>query len=284
MQKLDINGAEVLRLKLRLDEIADSVNTLMTNIGVEVNNCVNNLKDESGNNPLVSPVSKLLTNTENIKTNVVRNLNSLSQFMSDQVYEYSYSTEEAEAAIKELISFIAGAVGSSSGVAVASTFEDSNALSNGEANYSDLESKLPNEEQWNIMDTCHDFFKEKGLTEEQIAGILGNACLESGFELEVKNPGSTCKGIFQWRDTRYPSDWSLETQLNHAWEEMQGTPSGGAITSVVDELKGCNTVDEATNVFAIYFEGAGNGNGGIWAGQGRREYASTIYYHYSNAN
>ena len=87
MQKLDINGAEVLRLKLRLDEIADSVNTLMTNIGVEVNNCVNNLKDESGNNPLVSPVSKLLTNTENIKEkNVFIPINIVILFLLDILF------------------------------------------------------------------------------------------------------------------------------------------------------------------------------------------------------
>ena len=284
MQKLDINGAEVLRIKLRLEDITDNINDTFSKMGSEINNCANNLVNGSDSSSLVIKVQGLIDRCENIKVNMVNDLNVLSTFMAEQMQEYSASTEDASKAITSLISYMQSTI--TTGKAPidnpnAGIFNDSDALSRGEANYDDLVVKMPNKEQWDIMNECHDFFIEKGLTEEQVAGILGNACLESGFNLDAKNSTSTSTGLFQWLNSRWPSDWSLDTQLNHAWEEMQGAPCGGNITSVVDELKECQTVSEASNIVAIYFEGAGT-DSGIAAGYGRKNYANTIYYYYSN--
>ena len=63
---------------------------------------------------------------------------------------------------------------------------------------------------------------------------------------------------------------------------MQGAPCGGNITSVVDKINNCQTVTGATDNFAIFFEGMGDGNGGVVAGDARRTYANAIYYYYNN--
>ena len=162
------------------------------------------------------------------------------------------------------------------------TFNDATALASGERNYSSIEGFISDPNKLEVMNYSHDFFASKGLGEEQIAGILGNMCLESGFVIDAKNPDSSATGLFQWLSSHYPSDWSIETQLNHAWEEMQGAPCGGNITSVVDKINNCQTVTGATDNFAIFFEGMGDGNGGVVAGDARRTYANAIYYYYNN--
>lgn len=123
---------------------------------------------------------------------------------------------------------------------------------------------------WETFEAMYSFFSNKGLTDEQIAGVLGNAALESGFNLEIKNSTSTAKGLFQWLDSRYPDDWSLEKQLNHAWEEMETRKDGSGYT-VNQHLKNCSTADGAAKSFAIYFEGCTEGYGG------RVGYATEIY-------
>ena len=123
---------------------------------------------------------------------------------------------------------------------------------------------------WDTLETMYAFFSDKGLTDEQIAGVLGNAALESGFNLEAKNSTSTAKGLFQWLDSRYPSDWSLETQLEHAWNEME-TRKDMSGYSVNQHLQNCSTADGAASSFAIFFEGCTEGFGG------RLGYANTIY-------
>lgn len=286
MQKLSINGSEVLRIKLQLDDIIESIALNFTNLSNELTNCSNNLRDNNNTNSVVMPVENLINRSNIIKDNMVNDLKVLSEFMASQVQEYSISNEEAVEAINSLISFMQTTIDSGAAPvenANAGVFNDTTSLSRGEANYDDLLNKMPNQEQWDVMNSVHDFFIDKGLTEEQVAGILGNACLESGFNLNAKNSSSSSTGLFQWLNSRWPSDWSLDAQLNHAWEEMQGAPCGGSITSVIDELKECETVSEASNIFAIYFEGAST-DSGITAGSGRKNYANTIYYHYSTLN
>ena len=143
--------------------------------------------------------------------------------------------------------------------------------------YRDFENDKLNEiinsapDGWDTLETMYAFFADKGLTDEQIAGVLGNAALESGFELTVLNrEGSGAKGLFQWTSERYPSDWSLETQLEHAWNEME-TRRDMSGYSVNQHLQNCSTADGAASSFAIFFEGCTEGFGG------RLGYANTIY-------
>lgn len=282
MQQLSLDGPEVLRLKLRLDEITESVDSSMNNNELKINDCVNNLQSASGANKLANDVQRFLTNANEVRTNFIKNFQLLNEFLQSQVNEYSVSTEEAEEAVRELIVLMQRSVKRANGEYLFGTFNDATALASGERNYSSITGFISDPDKLEIMNYSHDFFASKGLGEEQIAGILGNMCLESGFNLDAKNSDSSATGLFQWLDTHYPSDWSLETQLNHAWEEMQGAPCGGNITSVVDKINNCQSVTGATDNFAIYFEGMGDGNGGVVAGDARRQYANAIYYYYNN--
>lgn len=282
MQQLSLDGPEVLRLKLRLDEITESVDSSMNNNELKINDCVNNLQSASGANKLANDVQRFLTNANEVRTNFVKNFQLLNEFLQSQVNEYSVSTEEAEEAVRELIVLMQRSVKRANGEYLFGTFNDATALASGERNYNSITGFISDPDKLEIMNYSHDFFASKGLGEEQIAGILGNMCLESGFVIDAKNPDSSATGLFQWLSSHYPSDWSIETQLNHAWEEMQGAPCGGNITSVVDKINNCQTVTGATDNFAIYFEGVGDGNGGIAAGDARRQYANAIYYYYNN--
>lgn len=282
MQQLSLDGPEILRLKLRLDEITESVDSSMKNNELKIEGCVNNLQSASGNNKLATDVQKLLNSANEVRTNFIKNFQLLNEFLQSQVNEYSISTEEAEEAVKELIVLMQRSVKRANGEYIFGTFNDATALASGERNYSSIEGFISDPDKLEVMNYSHDFFASKGLGEEQIAGILGNMCLESGFVIDAKNPNSSATGLFQWLSSHYPSDWSIETQLNHAWEEMQGAPCGGNITSVVDKINNCQTVTGATDNFAIFFEGMGDGNGGVVAGDARRTYANAIYYYYNN--
>lgn len=282
MQQISLDGPEVLRLKLRLDEITESVDSSMKNNELKIEGCVNNLQSASGNNKLATDVQKLLNSANEVRTNFIKNFQLLNEFLQSQVNEYSISTEEAEEAVKELIVLMQRSVKRANGEYLFGTFDDTTALASGERNYSSIEGFISDVDKLEVMNYSHDFFASKGLGEEQIAGILGNMCLESGFVIDAKNPDSSATGLFQWLSSHYPSDWSIETQLNHAWEEMQGAPCGGNITSVVDKINNCQTVTGATDNFAIFFEGMGDGNGGVVAGDARRTYANAIYYYYNN--
>ncbi len=105
---------------------------------------------------------------------------------------------------------------------------------------------------WDNVSGTYDFFKEKGLTDEQIAGIMGNAYAESKFKLDAKNPNSSATGIFQWLNGRQPSDWSLNGQLEHAWNEIANTRYNG---KVISKLQECTTPSDAAYSFAKWFEG-----------------------------
>ena len=282
MQQISLGGPEVLRLKLRLDEITESVDSSMKNNELKIEGCVNNLQSASGNNKLATDVQKLLNSANEVRTNFIKNFQLLNEFLQSQVNEYSVSTEEAKEAVKELIVLMQRSVKRANGEYLFGTFDDTTALASGERNYSSIEGFISDPDKLEVMNYSHDFFASKGLGEEQIAGILGNMCLESGFVIDAKNPNSSATGLFQWLSSHYPSDWSIETQLNHAWEEMQGAPCGGNITSVVDKINNCQTVTGATDNFAIFFEGMGDGNGGVVAGDARRTYANAIYYYYNN--
>ena len=78
------------------------------------------------------------------------------------------------------------------------------------------------------------FFKEKGLSDEAVAGIMGNVAVESNYSSTAENESSGAFGLFQWLGSRYYDLVSyaqktgnmvsdVDTQLNFAWYEMQTT-------------------------------------------------------------
>ena len=122
----------------------------------------------------------------------------------------------------------------------------------------DLNSNI-SQEGWENLETIYIYFMKKGLTDEQISGILANAAGESWFNADAKNPTSTAKGLFQWLDIRYPKSWDIESQLDHAWDEMENVLIYEG-KSTLDRIKQCTTPEQASNTFLEDFGGAGSEN------------------------
>ncbi len=83
------------------------------------------------------------------------------------------------------------------------------------------------------MRHAHDFFRGKGLTEEQTAGILANIGAESGFNPAASGDGGTSYGLFQHHGgrlaamrSRYGAQPSEQNQLDFAWDELNHSEKG----------------------------------------------------------
>ncbi len=137
-----------------------------------------------------------------------------------------------------------------------------------------------------------DFFKEKGLSEQGIAGMMGNIEAESGFQPEILQykgqsalgmtgaqytkavDDGTYKnyvndgyghGICQWTSAnrkenlkslakaRGTSVGDLFTQMEQLWDELNGNYS-----KTLSVLKTATTVAEASNMFMLDFERPGD--------------------------
>jgi hypothetical protein len=97
------------------------------------------------------------------------------------------------------------------------------------------------------------FWKSKGLTDEQAAGVLGNIKAESAFNPGAIGDGGAAKGLFQWND-RGPAmmaavgkDWKNNPMAQHefAYSELMGSEG-----KAWNALKGAGTTREATAAFA----------------------------------
>ena len=103
------------------------------------------------------------------------------------------------------------------------------------------------------LDYMINFLREKGLNDMQIAGVIGNAATESGLVLEIEN-SSHNKGIFQFEPARYPSDWSIESQMEKMWSDyLTRTDLGGKTVS--ERMANVSSVEDACYKFGYYFEG-----------------------------
>jgi hypothetical protein len=114
------------------------------------------------------------------------------------------------------------------------------------------------------------FFKNKGLTDRQSAGIVGNLIQESSVNPGAKEfGGGPGRGIAQWStggrwDTDHHdnmawyanqhglSKWSLDAQLDFVWYELHDHGGYG-----LSALKNSSTIAEATIAFENDFEGCG---------------------------
>ncbi|HET7060349.1 MAG TPA: phage tail tip lysozyme [Candidatus Saccharimonadales bacterium] len=147
------------------------------------------------------------------------------------------------------------------------------------------------EKTWN-------YFKGKGLSDQQVAGIMGNLEQESHFDPEImqiggrsKNPadaGSEGWGLIQWSPGAKVIDlakqagvtgpiYELATQLDLLWQHMHNNP---VVTQPFDfnHFKAITDVDEATGYFRSQIEG-GTDPGGI-----RESNAHTILSKYGGTN
>jgi hypothetical protein len=119
------------------------------------------------------------------------------------------------------------------------------------------------ERMWN-------FFKNKGLSDFAVAGILGNARWESSFNPTARGKGmgpggSDAIGIFQWGETERWKDlvnwaksknlnpWDYDTQLQFAWHEMQTTEK-----ATIPAIQAATSASEAAEKFRSVYERSRN--------------------------
>lgn len=123
----------------------------------------------------------------------------------------------------------------------------------------------------------YNYYKAKGLNNNQIAGIMGNIQQESNFDSTATNSSSGAYGIFQWLGSRKSelqkfakargtSSDDLMTQLDFSWQEMNST-----------EKKTLNMLNEnkysSARTIARLFESTYERSGGSAVAK-RQEYAS----------
>jgi hypothetical protein len=136
---------------------------------------------------------------------------------------------------------------------------------------SDLPSPvdISDEAQVNTVHVAFQFFVDKGLTQRQSAGIVGNLIQESGVRpTAVQYGGGPGRGIAQWSvggrwdSSHYDnvvwfanhhglSRWSLKAQLEFIWYELTNYGYG------YNALRSSTTVTGATLAFQNHFEMCG---------------------------
>ena len=104
------------------------------------------------------------------------------------------------------------------------------------------------------------FFRNKGLSDAQARGIVGNLMQESRGNYTAINKSSKAFGLAQWLGPRkerliqkYGSNPTVQQQLEFIWEELNTTEN-----KAFQKLLNTNTISDATKVFAKHFERAGN--------------------------
>jgi len=133
-------------------------------------------------------------------------------------------------------------------------------------------SSTPETVVWN-------YFKNKGLSDEAVAGLMGNIKQESNFNSKAVNKSSGASGIFQWLGGRKTGlqdyaksvgkSWTdLEVQLDYAWKEMQGKEK--------KSLEGLKKTNLTASQHATEFEKNFERSGG--SGNKKRASAADQYY------
>lgn len=108
-----------------------------------------------------------------------------------------------------------------------------------------------------------EFFMNKGLTNYQAAGIVGNLMHESGLDTSIKGDGGKALGLAQWHPDRQKGLKTLaknkgtkiddfDTQLEYIWQELNTTEK-----KALNALLNSKTVEQATDAFVL-FERPGN--------------------------
>jgi hypothetical protein len=108
------------------------------------------------------------------------------------------------------------------------------------------------------MRRMHDFFAGKGVSEDNIAGILANAAAESGFDPSKWGDQNSSYGLFQEHaarltamQNRYGATPSVDEQLEFAWNERQ-------MQRTLEQMRG-QSPTESGRLFSHGFEGPAGG-------------------------
>ena len=111
-KRININGAELIRYKQRLDDITDSIYKTFVSLNEELGNVANNLvsKDNSSVNPLVEPMKNLMAQNDRIGSSMYMKLQILAEFITEQVEEYSVSSDEAKNSLNKLVTLISSSL------------------------------------------------------------------------------------------------------------------------------------------------------------------------------
>jgi len=108
------------------------------------------------------------------------------------------------------------------------------------------------------------FFVDRGLSDVQAAGVVGNLDQESQMNPNASQGGGPGRGIAQWSvggrwdnlvahaTATGRSPWSLDLQLEYVWLELVSYPSFG-----LAQLQAATTVEAATVAFQDRFERCG---------------------------
>lgn len=295
---MKINITEMMRVNGRLSDISDEMDSIFNDINCEFNNISNNINSAV----LQQSINNIQNNISTLGSTFSNNMVFLKQFVSDQLTSYSVSNDEASAALQQLVTLVNGTFdengnvlqkessavlnynsavsngsASTTGAALNTKRADTNigdfsSYSTGEGLQDVFANKIDNSQaKWDVVKTSYNFFKDKGLSDEQIAGIIGNMTQESA--LDLKCPTGQYQGLFQWGSDRYPSSWDLDTQLNHAWTEIESTRNNGKVLSNLSQK---SSVGDATESFAYWFEGC------TTEMDKRKKYANAVYYYIKN--
>lgn len=110
------------------------------------------------------------------------------------------------------------------------------------------------------------FLVSEGFTPAAAAGVVGNLAVESGFNPAIVSP-SGYYGLFQWNTNAGGNYWwySINDWLGsngYSWDSYEGQvkamlycPIKGQLSdSRLAELKSLQNVDQATELFAVFYE------------------------------
>mgnify|MGYP002558148146 FL=1 len=263
-------------VELKFEEMhreVENINTIVNDVKSNLEELINAINKLAG---LVG-ISTIPITSSTKKIDI--QFKKIEDFVNKQISRYSEINEFTSEQIKELISLLEQLFDEDgqlityeiNGKKVTENFTDLLKAKENEAvltnryakgyrvtDNKDLNSNI-SQEGWENLETIYTYFMKKGLTDEQISGILANAAGESWFDADAKNPTSTAKGLFQWLDNRYPESWDIESQLDHAWDEMENVLIYNGKTTL-SRIQNCTTPEEASNVFLEYFGGAGSEN------------------------
>lgn len=100
------------------------------------------------------------------------------------------------------------------------------------------------------------YFMNKGLTDYQAAGLVGNLMRESSLDYKAVNKGSNAYGLAQWLGDRktglfkkYGNNPTFEQQLDYVWDELNSTHKNG-----LRMLKASKSAEEAARNAMGYYE------------------------------
>lgn len=130
------------------------------------------------------------------------------------------------------------------------------------------------------------YFKNKGLNDKAIAGIMGNIQQESGFNSSAVNKSSGASGIFQWLGGRknglqeyaksLGKSWTdLQVQLDYTWKELQGSEKKSLASLQRNDLSASQHASEFDRLFER--------SGGSAVGK-RQDYANQYFNQFQGTN